>query len=71
MSRNPPPDHLIPFGWLEKAGVTSEEIDKWTAAGIITRVDVHGGASFCHFPSLKRPVKFREIAALIQQARQQ
>ncbi len=67
--KTPPPDHLIPTSWLEKSGVSAEEIADWLKLGKLVNVDVHGGASFVYFQGQNRPIKYREIKELIEKTR--
>lgn len=66
----PPPDHLVPISWLEKVGVTAEELDKWAKAELVIKVTIHGGAQFVSFARHNRPVKFNEVTVLVADARQ-
>lgn len=66
---SPPPDHLIPISWLVNTGVTEAELDTWIKADIAIRTIIHGGAQFISFPSHRRPVKFKEVKELIDNAR--
>ena len=68
--KTPPPDHMIPYSWLEKSGVSQLEIDNWTLNGTIVRVNIHGGASFVYFAGQSKPVKFREVTGMIKKARE-
>ena len=65
----PPPDHLVPFSWLEKSGVTHEELAKWVESGLVVKVTIHGGAEFVSFTSHQRPVKFGEVTKLVAEVR--
>ena len=65
----PPPDHLVPQSWLEKSGVTQEELDNWVDVGHLVKVTIHGGSVFFAFSSHRRPVKFNEVTKLIKDTR--
>jgi hypothetical protein len=67
--RPPPPDHLIPVAWLQKVGVSEEELANWVAEGVVVKVQIHGGAEFVSFSSHQRPVKFGELSKLVETAR--
>lgn len=68
-NKSPPPDHLIPLSWLEKSGVTPDELSRWVDTGLAVKVIIHGGLEFVSFTTHKRPVKFVEVAKLIAEAR--
>lgn len=65
----PPPDHLVPFSWLEKNGVTQEELANWIEKELAVKITIHGGAEFVSFSSHQKPVKFNEVGKLILAAR--
>ena len=66
----PPPDHLVPYSWLEKLGVTELEIYTWIERRLAIKVTIHGGLMFIAFSANLQPIRFKDVADWVAKTRQ-